>query len=444
MSLFGKVLALFNIFGAIALVALAFMDYSKRQVWSYNVLRTDLIVRGLPLDEQEADPEGRSLADRIGADTQEKMFAQAGGNPVWTQLHEVRRVQRLFDERVEAAVNDPIRQTFVLARILLPLTDSIVERDELLACRYWFETPAGAAQLEKRYADAFRQALSQPLRGEEKSFENAFRLALRAQLGQPSDAFATRVVSFLPATPGKGTNFSDAYKKAVVGQRADLQARYRAQFDRALQGKDAGKEMGIEAHKSAIARLLFGVAVVQAEEAEPRQPGADWAAFGQRVAVSPQFRSQLQRFYIVCGLKHGLGAISERSAVLRSMADSLTGVMSQERMQFVADHAALLETVREASYLVYLELAKKAESERKLTVEEELVKKRERDVKALTEELGESRAQTADRLKELRELSQKLLDDRVQNRDLIRKTEEAEREIRELERQIRERESASR
>ena len=49
MSLFGKILALLNIFGALALVYLAMMDYGKRQAWAYSYFRHELFYKGLPL-----------------------------------------------------------------------------------------------------------------------------------------------------------------------------------------------------------------------------------------------------------------------------------------------------------------------------------------------------------------------------------------------------------
>src|SRR5262249_17788351 len=97
MSLFGKILALFNVFGALALIALAGMDYGKRQAFAYSVVRHELVLRGLPLDSEERDPsrpeqerrltreQGDPLVNQLSQKPLEDMFSQAGGNPVATQ-----------------------------------------------------------------------------------------------------------------------------------------------------------------------------------------------------------------------------------------------------------------------------------------------------------------------------------------------------------------------
>ena len=49
MSLFGKILALLNIFGALGLVYVSMLDYGKRQSWAYSYYRHELVLNGLPL-----------------------------------------------------------------------------------------------------------------------------------------------------------------------------------------------------------------------------------------------------------------------------------------------------------------------------------------------------------------------------------------------------------
>ena len=55
MSLFGKILAVLNIFGAAAFVYFAFADFAKRESWAYTNYVYDVVVAGLPLDETEKD-----------------------------------------------------------------------------------------------------------------------------------------------------------------------------------------------------------------------------------------------------------------------------------------------------------------------------------------------------------------------------------------------------
>ena len=172
--------------------------------------------------------------------------------------------------------------------------------------------------------------------------------------------------------------------------------------------------------KTAVAHLLFGLCLFLADD----KP--DTAIYD----------SQVKRMLVVCGLKAGLDAISDRAVVLRKLDDYLAATVAEERYYFLADHAALVEEIRQRAALIQTELDLKAENERKLGIQEELVKKRLLDVKQHKEELEESRAETAKKVKELRELSQDLLSKRVEARDVIRDTQAAEKKIRELEKQI--------
>ena len=49
MSLYGKILAVLNIFGAAAFVYFAFADFATRETWAYTNYVYDVVVTGLPL-----------------------------------------------------------------------------------------------------------------------------------------------------------------------------------------------------------------------------------------------------------------------------------------------------------------------------------------------------------------------------------------------------------
>jgi hypothetical protein len=463
MTLFGKILALFNALGAVGLVFLAFLDYGKRQTWAYSLVRHELVLTGLPIDEKEETSTGAPIADLLGQDTLGKIFKEVG-DPVATQLQEVERVHGQIDSRIQAAATNKRAQTVLLARILLPFADNHIDREQLLICRGELADDAKGAAFKKRYLDAFRQALLPPPPPEEpRPFPEAFRAALRAQGGMSSEAFTNMIVKALPddAKKAAGVNIDKVYEDAFEAQRAQMEARYRGLFDDALEGPvpavvvkgaeaipiaDARKR-AIEAQKTAIARLLFGLCMFQTEEAVDSNPELQKAAlfkglprdslgFRQRLAYTSTFGNQLKRVYIVCGLRAGLGAVTDRTAVLRKLTDYVEGAILADRQQFVADHAALVEQIRYQATLVQQELASKTENERKLTLQEEQVKKRERDVKQHKEEYDKSKEQTAKKMTELKDLSGKLLEDRLKARDLIRLSLESEKTIRELERQI--------
>ena len=483
MSLFGKILAILNIFGAAGLVYLATMDYSKRQAWAYNRLRNEIILTGLPLDDAEQAPNGATVVGLFGDYSLGLIFKPVGGDPVRTQLQEVGRVKDKLDAKILAAEKDKRTQTLLLARILLPLADDHLEREQLLACRWHLATEPTAAAFKKRYLDAFREAVKPPPAGEEKpmTFEQAFRTAVRAQGGQPSEAFTSLLVKALPddRAKAKGVDIAKVFDDVAETQRQQLVSRYGSLFATALTGpvpgavkkaadaadaqEAAGKQLTddqkklvaekrrpIEAQKAYVAQLLTGLCLFLAEDAIDANPTLaprvqplphDGAAYGQALVDSNVYRNMIKRVQVVCGLRAALDAFTADTVVLRKLAEGLDATVAEERQQFVADHTVIVEQIRQRAALLQQELAHKAESERKLTVQEELVKKRKVDVKQAEDEYAELRSKTAESAAALRKITQDLLNDRVKNRDLIRLAEESEKAIRELEKKIRELES---
>ena len=60
MSTLNKVLAILNVVvAAILCLPLAGLDYGKRQAWMFAVLREDFVLKGLPVDDNEKDAEGK-------------------------------------------------------------------------------------------------------------------------------------------------------------------------------------------------------------------------------------------------------------------------------------------------------------------------------------------------------------------------------------------------
>jgi hypothetical protein len=149
MSTLGKVLAILNSLAALAFIGLAAMSWGQRQAWSYAVFRHDLLVRGLPVDVDEKDADGYALANNLGADTLNKIFQSAGGQPVKTQVEEVRRRQEQLRGEIEAADEKTQRQK--LLEILLPLARTHGERDALRAAK--------VDELKTKFDDAFKPAL---------------------------------------------------------------------------------------------------------------------------------------------------------------------------------------------------------------------------------------------------------------------------------------------
>src|SRR3954471_5683541 len=59
MSLFGKFLAVLNLVALLAFLFMASAAYKMRQAWSYSVLRWDMALDGMPIDEADLDQQGR-------------------------------------------------------------------------------------------------------------------------------------------------------------------------------------------------------------------------------------------------------------------------------------------------------------------------------------------------------------------------------------------------
>ena len=130
MSLLGKILAFFNILAGIGLMALAAMDWSQHQAWSYAVFRHDVAIDGLPLEDDERDSDGVLKVARMGKKALQDIFQAAGGLPVNTQHAEVDRLQSQFREQISKLDGDQAKRQR-LQELLLPLATTGAERDEL-------------------------------------------------------------------------------------------------------------------------------------------------------------------------------------------------------------------------------------------------------------------------------------------------------------------------
>jgi hypothetical protein len=454
MSLFGKILAVLNVLGAIGLFLLAVMDYGKRQAWSYNVMQHELVLRGMPLDDKETDAQGRPLADRLSEGTIAGHFANAGGSGKPTQVEEVADLQAKFNAAL-AAMPSEREQTHYLARILLPLSETYLEREELLAARYYFATDALMAQLRKRYQIGFDEAKARVTEdvkaGPKLTFEEALYVAMRAQYGEPSDTFTMRYLQQAPTDVNqlKTARSDTLFDNAVKAQLAAFRERMKQKFARALTGPDApaGTPGGqsADAQKKAIARLLFALAQVIAEDRtaeDPKLKGMDKSsvAYADALGETDAYKTAIRRVYAVCGLRMTLAAMADEAALVREQAAEARRAQEKDLSNFVADNDALIEELRDRYELVKLEQERAKDSEEKLKAQEELVKKSKAKVEALTLELAASRNLTLEESKKLSEVSDTVLKLRLEVRDAIKQTEEAEKEIRRLEGIIRARE----
>jgi len=123
MSTLGKVLAVFNILIALAAFFYFFpTDWGTRQSWAYSYYRHELVLDGLPLDDQAKDTEGHLQKDKLSETTLKQMF-QGAVNPVSTQMAEIKNER----DRLQGANPDRLKE------ILSTMVRTGAERDEILA-----------------------------------------------------------------------------------------------------------------------------------------------------------------------------------------------------------------------------------------------------------------------------------------------------------------------
>jgi hypothetical protein len=164
MSMLGKILAILNVLAVVGFFYLAAWDWTKRTQWEDAALHYDLVITGLPVDEQEKDQDGFPRVKDLPTPLINRLFKEVGGQPVKTQKEEVERVRQLLQARLDDA-SKPGNKAQKLARILLPLANE--GEDRLKLYKRQFDqaeaTPEEVVALEGRFATAFDAATSTSL-----------------------------------------------------------------------------------------------------------------------------------------------------------------------------------------------------------------------------------------------------------------------------------------
>jgi hypothetical protein len=460
MSLLGKILAFLNILGAAGFMAVATMNYTQRKVYAFRVQEYQFLINGLPIDAEQRDPQGRSLPEKIGPQMQKDLFGALPGQPVATQVEEVQNVQRLFDGKIES-LGDKKKKIHFLARLLLPFTNNLVERERLQSQRFYLGDQGRFDLFKQGMERAFRTAIGQ----DEKPVEAAFRQAVKELGADPNQPQVTEFLGTLPDDPAKAkaAAFDATLEKSLDSQLAWLQARYRQLFDAALKGEEpvngtSRKVYSDDARRIPIARLLVGLAPALAEEAlsgasaDPADKkllqgaAVDSFLFQQNLVQTSAFQKAFTRTRVVVGVVVAGEVVTARSAVVRQLAEELTQRGLEDRIAFVESHQALLEEARERALLVEAELALLKNQTNLKTEQEALLKRRGLDLetyagdkdKAVVGELEKAKQETAKALQALRQRTQDLFDLRIKLRDANKVNQDAEALIRKREKEIRE------
>src|SRR4051794_25402232 len=106
MTILGKLLAIANVVAAVGFLYLVAADWALRHKWTYDVYRHDLMLTGLPLDENDTDPtDDEPQAEKLNEKTLQAIFQQAGGTPVKTQREEVKNAQTQFNGTINGSAD---------------------------------------------------------------------------------------------------------------------------------------------------------------------------------------------------------------------------------------------------------------------------------------------------------------------------------------------------
>jgi hypothetical protein len=417
MSIFGKILAIFNVLAVIGALALMGMNYVKRQNWEYAVFRQDLMIRGLPLDDQETDELQQRVVDKIGPQTQQDLFRQVSPTtPVTTQKAELDRVQSVLRGQFQNA-SDKKKQLFELARLLTPMADTSEQRLRMITYQNYMRDNNTFAVLKQRLLAAHDAAIAPPQeKGRVKSYEERFRNAIALTFADPPGPFADAFLAIMKPDPK--ANFDAALEKTVDNQLVQLQSQFDQMFVNAWNGGEAVQAGGAAQQKRTIARLLFNMVEVQG------QPGA----------VKPDLSDPAyKRFFVVVGVKTAVEAVSDQAAVLQRLDFGTQEEGLRERNLFAFEHRKAVDLVLDKKVEVDQHTLLLARKKKEREIHETALAVRREDVKKYEEDLAKERQQTNRNLDQLRKVSEQLFEARVKLRENSEDNQRLEKQIRALE-----------
>jgi hypothetical protein len=428
MSLFGKILAIFNVFAVIGVVALLAMNVAKQRSWEYAVFRQDLMIMGLPLDDKELDEQLQKAKDKISDKTKQEVFGQVSPpTPVATQEEEVTRVKNQLSQQINGA-GDKKKQLYLLARVLAPMAISFEQYQDALAYQTHLRDDNSFKALRMRldYADKMAQAaVKQPAKGgKPKTYEEAFHEALAQQFTAPLGPLAG---AFLAARTANPNGNLDAWlDKSLDDQLQQLNGQFDKTFADAVTGGEAIKSGAPSPRRRSIARLLLNMVDVLpptgGAPAAPAQPKPD-------LMNNPAYK----RFVFVVGVEAAAEAVNEQAGLFEDIALQAEEESLRQRDRFAVSHRDAVALVRAAKVEVDRHKAElnqeKDETKEHLTT----LEKRRRDVTIFNEQLAAARRETAGNLEKLRSLSNALFQERVKLQRNKEDNQKLEKEIRALE-----------
>ena len=166
MSLFGKILAVFNVLAAIGFLVVAGLDYSQRSQWSYAHFRYQIALYGLPVgnDDNTWRLPGRSIASDLTPNTLNDLYkglqGPFAGNIHKTQLDELNWLQSKIEVEVNQAPDIDSRRA-VLAKYLVPIQKTGEDRERIITQLRAAKDGAALEALSTTLKAAFADAASE-------------------------------------------------------------------------------------------------------------------------------------------------------------------------------------------------------------------------------------------------------------------------------------------
>jgi hypothetical protein len=345
MSLFGKLLAILNVLVAIAFIVVALLDYGQRQAWSHAVFRDNLLLVGLPLDENETDVEGTKIINLLDKETVAQVFSGAGTPPQTTQLAEVKRVQGTVTTFVTtaptaaeaAALRDELLKT--LNEQSQRLGRHVTQIDREIALENKKRQDVHDA-LEKQRTELLakqtkvNETLQSLNANDEKSVQTLNSIFRERRLARVLLPFASTSV-----------DYEDLARRTQSSEDRDLgvlQAKLDNVFNAALTGKILSDEsirgeaaapaphtLNIDERKLAVVRILYGLIGVVGDPAYPAPPAT----------------GGIQRVLAVCGMVNTIRGVESQTQQMRKMVDDLNYAIQRDASDFVvAQNRQLIQT----------------------------------------------------------------------------------------------------
>jgi len=321
-----------------------------------------------------------------------------------------------------AAHTDKREQTLSLAHILLPLAVSETERERLSAIQTYLISAKSAEQLKADVARAAAAAKDEK-RKPAKPFEIALTEELEALPGPSRAPFEEAYLAELKKSPTKKPE--ELFDDSVEQIRQNLQKTYDEAFAQAVSGKIGGQQLTRHEQKAVVATLLFNL-VEPLSEAEVGQAVAPGLAHD--LALGPY-----KRFLTVVGLEAGVKAIDRQKGALARMTEELGLEAKRDRTLFVTTHQALVNQLQQSAAKV-AELSEALARQKDLVAKQQaLVARRKEDVKLFEGELAKLSKEVAERLTEVRTMSDELYKIRVATRNAAEANQSYEKKIHSLE-----------